>query len=285
MKGFKHFFSVPPIHTTELSIRGIGIQEHMPPCMINRPTGTGDWLLMLFYDPVWIGTAGETARREPNSFMVWPPGERQYYGDRERAYDHTWIHCHGTFVQRQIAKAGLPTNQPVRLADPSIFERNLLAIHEELIRHAAPNVVIVQNLLENLFHSLSRAFRGEGAKPDIPDAFLAVRRFIELNFASPITLPELARQAGLSVPHFCAGFKRHFGVPAIEYVIRQRMHQAAYLLQDRNVRVRDVADRVGVESPYYFSRLFKKHFGVGPRAFRRNQETPAKTKRFHEDRP
>jgi len=57
MQGFKHFFSVPPIQTPALTIRGIGVQEHMPACIIDRPHGTKtrDYLFMLFYDQVVVG--------------------------------------------------------------------------------------------------------------------------------------------------------------------------------------------------------------------------------------
>jgi iron complex transport system substrate-binding protein len=150
------------------------------------------------------------------------------------------------------------------------MERCLLAVHEELTRHARPDAVIVRNLLKNWLRETARAIaREEDAKDEIPPPFLAVRRFIESEYATPIRLPDLAQRVHLSVPHFCAEFKRHFGTPAIDYLIRQRMHQAAYLLRDRNLRVNEVARRVGYDDIYYFSRLFRKHYGVSPRTFRK----------------
>jgi len=269
MQGFKHFFPVPPIRSAELTLRGIGVQEHMEPCIIDRPTGTGDYLLMLFYDEVWVAAEGKPARQLRNTLMIWTPGIRQYYGDREHSYNHTWIHCDGRIIKSLLGSTGLPRNKPFVMPDPAVMERCLLAVHQELMRHARPDATIVRNLLENWLRETARAIsRDQGEREAIPPAFLAVRRFIESEYPEPIRLPDLARRANLSVPHFCAEFKRLFGTPAIDYLIRQRMHQAGYLLKDRNLRIKEVARRVGYEDLYYFSRLFRKHYGVSPRAFR-----------------
>lgn len=270
MRGFKHFFPVPPFQSPDFTLRGIGVQEHMPPSIIDRPDGTGDHLLMLFYDEVWVGSEGTPDRRPPDTLMIWTPGRRQYYGDAARPYNHTWIHCDGRFIRDVLDATRLPLNYPFPSPDPAVTERHLLAVHEELTRHARPDEVIVRNLIENWLRETSRAaLRAAEVGNEVPAALLAVRRHIESEYARPIRLPALAKMANLSVPHFCALFKRHFGTPAVDYLIRQRMHQAAYLLQDRNLRISEVARRVGYEDLYYFSRFFRKHYGVSPREFRR----------------
>jgi iron complex transport system substrate-binding protein len=105
-------------------------------------------------------------------------------------------------------------------------------------------------------------------KQEPPAPFRDLRHFVESEFAQPMTLAMLARKVNLSVPHFCSEFHRYFGTSPIDYLIRHRMHQAAYLLKDRNLRVSDVAPLVGYDDVFHFSKLFKKHFGVSPRATR-----------------
>lgn len=272
MKGFKHFFPVPPLRSAELTLRGLGVQEPMPACIIDRPAGTGDYLLMLFYDEVWVAAEGAPALQPRDTLMIWTPGTRQYYGNLEQPYKHTWVHCDGRLIRTLLRARRLPCNRPFVVSDPAIMERHLLAIHEEATRHARPDAIIVRNLLENWLRETARLLTSRsGALPGIPASFLAVRHFIESEYARAMTLPELASKAHLSVPHFCAEFKRHFGTSAIDYLIRQRMHQAAYLLKDRNLQVKEIARRVGYEDLYYFSRLFRKHYGVSPRAFRNPQ--------------
>jgi len=272
MQGFKHFFPVPPIQTPSLTVRGIGVQEHMPSCVIDRPHGTRvpDYLFMLFYDPVFIG-AGEKASLHPGeTMMIWTPGRAQYYGNREGKYNHTWMHCDGAFIRCLLRQNRLPLNKPFRLADAAVMERHLLTIHHELTNQLKPDERIVKNLIENLLREISRLVNSLSRKQAVcPQGLLKVRHYIESEYSAPITLKELAAMANMSIPHLCLQFRKHFKTSPIAYLIRQRMHQAAYFLQDKNMKVAVVAQNVGYEDYFYFSKLFKKHFGVSPRALRR----------------
>lgn len=276
MHGFKHFFPVPPINTLELAVRGIGVQEHMHPCVIDRPFGTRDHLLMLFYDPAYVGAgknAGKKAvLRTGETLMIWTPGCAQYYGSADHPYNHTWIHCNGRFVRALLKSIRLPCNRPFRMADPAIMERYLLAIHFELTNHAKPDFVIVKNLLENCLREIARLIKVVPvAEPGCPSALLKVRHYIESEYDKTITLAQLASMAQMSVPQLCAKFKKHFKTSPVAYLIRQRMHQAVHYLQDKNLKISAVARQVGYSDLFYFSKLFKKHYGASPRLLRRLQ--------------
>ena len=73
----KRYFSQQPSRSPLLSVRGIGIRERMPQCLIKRPHGTEDYLLMLFHDPVFAGTRFPTEpppTGESEQMMIWPHG-------------------------------------------------------------------------------------------------------------------------------------------------------------------------------------------------------------------
>ena len=55
VSGFKRFFSPPLVDSPQLTIRGIGVREIMPPGLIERPRGRPDYLFMLFHDAVAAG--------------------------------------------------------------------------------------------------------------------------------------------------------------------------------------------------------------------------------------
>lgn len=271
MQGFKHFFPVPPIKTPELTIRGIGVQEHMPACIIDRPHGTRmpDYLFMLFYDQVFIGAGERPMLQEGETMMIWTPGRAQYYGNREHPYNHTWMHCDGTIIRSLLRRNRLPLNHPFRLSDPAVMERHLLAIHHEVTSHARPDAVIVRNIIENLQRETARLANPSPRKPDAcSPALLKVRHFIESEYEKSITLAQLSSMAHMSVPRLCAEFKKHFKTSPIAYLIRQRMHQAVYFLRDNNLKISVVAEKVGYDDLFYFSKLFKKYYGASPRTYR-----------------
>jgi AraC family transcriptional regulator, arabinose operon regulatory protein len=269
MKGFKQFFVNPPVQGKRLTIRGIGVHEKMVPCIVDRPTGTGDFLFMLFYNDVAIGAGGKPAACKLETLMLWTPDRPQYYGNLKAPFDHTWIHCDGSFVRAQLARLRLPCNRPFLLTDIMPTERDFLMLHEELTHRAGPDLVIVENILQNWFHEIARQLKQPAAPGQTPPlALLAVKHRLESEYEKPAHLADLAEKACMSVPHFCALFKKHFGTSAIDYQIRVRMQQAVYWLKDRNLTIGEVASRVGYDDIFYFSKLFKKHYGVSPRAMR-----------------
>ena len=59
-------------------------------------------------------------------------------------------------------------------------------------------------------------------------------------------------------------FKRETGESLFQYLVRFRLEKAAGLLLQEDLPVREVAARVGIDDPFYFTRMFKKKYGVSP---------------------
>ena len=62
-------------------------------------------------------------------------------------------------------------------------------------------------------------------------------------------------------------FEKETGQTIAQYRNDKRMEYASVLLQDWNLTVIDVANKVGISSPSHFSAEFKKKFGVSPKDF------------------
>ncbi|MBD3391355.1 MAG: helix-turn-helix domain-containing protein [Chitinivibrionales bacterium] len=97
-----------------------------------------------------------------------------------------------------------------------------------------------------------------------------VMMLINTKLDSDISLKELASSAFMSESHFSHVFKDVAGVSPKRYVIRKRMERARELLQTSGKAVSQIAVDLGYDNPKYFSRLFKKEFGVTPGACRKS---------------
>ncbi len=53
-----------------------------------------------------------------------------------------------------------------------------------------------------------------------------------------------------------------------DYLKQTRMNLAAELLKDDNLTIAQVAYKVGIDDPYYFSKAFKSYFGIAPSKYR-----------------
>ncbi|TLS52798.1 helix-turn-helix domain-containing protein [Paenibacillus antri] len=82
-------------------------------------------------------------------------------------------------------------------------------------------------------------------------------------------LSDLAAMAGLSESRFCHLMKEQTGDTITERLRKMRLAKAARLLEFTTLRINEIADEVGFDSAYYFSRQFSAQFGVSPTAYRR----------------
>ena len=57
-----------------------------------------------------------------------------------------------------------------------------------------------------------------------------------------------------------------------EYIRIMRMKKAAELLKEGKYTVAEVSYQVGINDPFYFSKCFKRQFGVSPSAFTKQTE-------------
>ena len=62
-----------------------------------------------------------------------------------------------------------------------------------------------------------------------------------------------------------------------EYIRIVRMKKAAELLRENRFKVAEVSYRVGINDPFYFSKCFKRQFGVSPSAYVRGTEETEET--------
>lgn len=84
------------------------------------------------------------------------------------------------------------------------------------------------------------------------------------------SLVSLAGAAAMSRSAFAARFAEKVGMPAMHYVTRWRMHVALSWLQEREIAVAELAERLGYQSEAAFSRAFKRCIGVSPGSVRRS---------------
>lgn len=63
-------------------------------------------------------------------------------------------------------------------------------------------------------------------------------------------------------------YKAETGESLSDYMIRKRMERALYLLKNSNMKIYEITSELGYQNPQYFSKMFKKHYGVTPHEYR-----------------
>jgi AraC family transcriptional regulator of arabinose operon len=112
------------------------------------------------------------------------------------------------------------------------------------------------------------ANEGSGAQRIAVDRIRKVLALITEQYASPLSLAQLAECAHLHPAYFTKVFKRMVGMPPIKYLEQQRVRRSQDFLSRTDIPVNEVAQRVGYPDPYHFSRAFRRLTGRSPSLFR-----------------
>lgn len=94
-------------------------------------------------------------------------------------------------------------------------------------------------------------------------------QYIEEHLDQKITLAKVAEAVALSEIHAGRIFKKETGQGVIEYVNTRKMHLAVEYMKNKKLKIKEIAERVGIEDQFYFHRVFKKTYGISPREYRK----------------
>jgi AraC-like DNA-binding protein len=91
---------------------------------------------------------------------------------------------------------------------------------------------------------------------------------IDRRLGEPLSLRDVAHELGMTPGHLTTVVRRRTGRTVQEWIIERRMAEARSLLSDTELPVGEIARRVGMSDPGYFSRLFRRTHGTSPREWR-----------------
>lgn len=95
------------------------------------------------------------------------------------------------------------------------------------------------------------------------------RAFIDSCYSEPIKIQDVADVLHIHPNYLCSVFKAAYGQTPREYLKALRMERASTLLLRTEQPVSTIAASVGFSSPFQFSAMFKKYFGLSPAAYRK----------------
>ena len=91
-----------------------------------------------------------------------------------------------------------------------------------------------------------------------------VKKYINEHVTERLSLNEVAAVFGISPNYLSQLFGRYNELGFSEYINTCKIHEAKRLLDAGNLKVYEVADMMGFESSFYFSKVFKKVEGISP---------------------
>lgn len=97
--------------------------------------------------------------------------------------------------------------------------------------------------------------------------------YIEDNLDRQVTLKDAASNVNFSEYHFHRLFSKYSKETLNQFILRIKMERSAiYLVINSKIRITEIAFKYGYNSSSSYNKAFKKHFGMSPTAFRKEQE-------------
>ncbi len=97
----------------------------------------------------------------------------------------------------------------------------------------------------------------------------SITKYLNENYTEDISLYTLSKNMYLSPVYISKIFKELMGDSPINYLIQIRLIKAKNLLEDSKLSIKTIAKMVGYNDPYYFSKLYKKYYGISPNKARK----------------
>ena len=208
----------------------------------------------------------------PGDLLYCPPrSHHRYWADAEHPWTIHWMHLSGDLLPHYEGLLGLIERGPVR--DIGVHSE-IVADFKRLVTHPPGSAaaetrwfciqttaLAILGRIASLPHNISEIAAAYGP---IQKAIALMNTSLDL----PFDLARFAREAGCGSRHFSRQFRRVTGLPPGDWFIRQKMQRACALLTLPNIRVKEVATRLGYADPLYFSRLFKHMVGLPPETYR-----------------
>ncbi len=151
-----------------------------------------------------------------------------------------------------------------------IFLRKLLIESENRDEYSNNcNISLINLFFTNLLRNYSKTIAFYNY--EIGTDFSLVLQYIQHNYQN-ITLSSLAEFFHYSEPHLCTLIKQNTGETFTELIKNLRMKDAIAYLLNTELKINEIAERIGYNSSDHFSRVFRQTYKCSPAEYRKNNK-------------
>ena len=266
----RFYLNLNPAKNQPLAVVCGGVEHCTPDYAIHRPT-------FPFYSIEYVargrGTlklAGRSQPLVPGRLFAYGPGVRHDITvDPADPLVKYFVDFSGRSGSKLLLAARLPPGGVAQIFPP----HEIQGLFDELInagikgtRHGAE---LCARLLECLLLKIAAAHAPlAGQETRAFHTYQQCREHLQKHFLRLKTLDQLARECHANGAYLCRLFRRYDHQSPYQYLLHLKMNAAAERLRNPGALVKQVAEQIGFNDPFHFSRAFKGVFGLSPDAFR-----------------
>lgn len=211
-------------------------------------------------------------------FLLFPNVWHSYWPKPETGWNEHWIGFNGDYANRLQQKGFFKPEHPFFNIG---YDESLICLFDNVIELIRNEPIGYQQTISayalEILSKLNSINPSHKEMTYIQTVTRKAKSLIVERMSENIDMAELASSLGVSYSWFRWAFKHYTGFSPHKYLLELRIEKAKFLLKNSSESIKTISNLLGFESPYYFSRLFKKKTGVNPRQWRQKPVTTNET--------
>lgn len=241
---------------------------------MERPSGIDDFVVLLVLKGAGrLQLDGQRAELRSLDCTWLPPGQpHRYEADAQQAWTLAWAHLRGEQAEAYLRQIG-PPGTALALGQSELARDRFETLYAAVRAEAHPaQPLCLHAALANWLAGLARnRCSQEPATNTGTRRLQTLRRFLRENLHRRINLAEMAAVAGCTPNHLSALFRREIQDSPASYFLHLKMARACELLRGTDLSVAEIADALGFDDAFYFSRCFRRCYHTSPSRYRKAQ--------------
>lgn len=209
-------------------------------------------------------------------FFIFPGELESYAADHQDPWKYRWIAFSGAEAAQLLGERNITSSNPIiTVSDHKrmsiLFYQVFQTLHEAAAGCAIKADGYFRIILGNLQSTKGLYLSQEKDEPssEAEQQLEKAIRWLTYQYAQPISLTQMAQSLGYHRTHLSKLFRQRTGLSPMQYLMKIRMERAKSLLL-QPLTIQQVASSVGFHDPLYFSKQFKKWYGVPPSEYKAN---------------
>ena len=160
---------------------------------------------------------------------------------------------------------GVLRDETLTLFEKALYERNRLTVSSK---------AMIRLYLGQILLNVSRLYlQGRHINPvlseagEIPRLLQQIIQYMYDHVYEPVLIVDICNDTGVSPQYVNRLFAKYLHISPAKYFNKLKIERAKDLMRGTNMRVKQIADAIGFQNAYYFSRLFRKTEGITPTAY------------------
>ncbi|MFG3054743.1 helix-turn-helix domain-containing protein [Kitasatospora sp. NPDC048239] len=251
------------------ALADVGIGVHGPAGHVDVFSLADLWQLHLYRYQADLAVDGTPHSIRPGHVSLVPPGSEVRYRYRGRS-EHFYVHL-------RLGTAGNPHRIPVIQAAGAELDPLTARLRQALAAWPHTPARAAAEVWSALWRIAVLTPPGEPGRPTVHPALSTATALIEARLAEPLTVPEIARAAGVSHNHLTRLFRAATGETVVGYIRARRMERARHFLRATTLSIPAIAASVGIPDLHAFNKTCRRELGASPRTIRTARPGPGTT--------